>query len=103
MKHRFYAKNQREQTKLQALIAAVAFVIVVQAAVVAAISKIYLIADLIPFLMLRIDSRVYLTFSFTKNQLSFPKLSASNTLETKLADLALRKAYFNQLKSRLKK
>lgn len=54
MKHRFYAKNKREQTKLQILIAAVAFVIVALAAVLAWISKIYLLAALIPFLVLTI-------------------------------------------------
>ena len=53
MKHRFYA-SRREQSNLQILIAAVAFVIVALAAVLAWISKIYLLAALIPFLVLTI-------------------------------------------------
>ncbi len=221
MKHRFYAKNKREQTKLQILIAAAAIVFVILAIVLAWISKIYLLAAFIPFLVLSIiapffdvptlkksgklvyrsllfitekpengvlkihggtlfdyvfvldrnlngkqrnnfiiqqyiegllvlieehenknldnltlrgtsyiinertaqrigfnvvksDSvqqiilvlnyfNILLSHSFAKNQLSFPKLSASKTFETKLDDLAQRKTYLNQLNSRLKK
>ena len=221
MKHRFYARNKREQSKLQILIAAAAIVLVILALVLAWISKIYLLAAFIPFLILSIiapffdvptltksgklvyrsllfitekpengvlkihggtlfdyvfvldgnlngkqrnkfiiqqyiegllvlikeyenknlenltlrgtsyiinertaqrigfnvvksDSlkqiilvlnyfNILLSYSFAKNQLSFPKLSASKTFETKLADLAQRKAYLNQLNSHLKK
>jgi len=54
VKHRFYDKSKREQFNLQISIAAVAFVIVALAAVLAWISKIYLLAALIFFQVLGI-------------------------------------------------
>tara|TARA_R110001592_G_scaffold162584_2_gene396009 strand:+ start:147674 stop:148192 length:519 start_codon:yes stop_codon:yes gene_type:complete len=67
LKHRFYARNKREQSKLQILIAAVAIALVILALVLAWVSKIYLLAAFIPFLILSIIAPFFDVPTLTKS------------------------------------